>query len=123
MLYSTRRDFFDHNFAKNGKVSYRWIVMDESGELTNVEVSILGQRMVLRSSDDPAHVERVAMLVQRRADELAAGGTAPVQKLALLTALNIADDYLRVLEESREFRRQVVRRSEALLRELDESST
>ncbi len=94
--------------------------MDDPQGITTVEVSILGQRMVLRSSDDPRHLERVAALVKRRADELSARGSVPIQKLALLTALNIADDYLRAMDESREFRRQVSAKSKAMLRELGE---
>ena len=39
--------------------------------------------------------------------------------LAVLAALNIADDYFRALEETRELKRQVALKSRALLRELD----
>ncbi len=84
-----------------------------------MEVVILGQRMVLKSNDDPKHLERVASFVKRKVDELSAQSTAPVQKLALLTALNLADDYLRAVDASREFKRQVAAKSKALLHELD----
>lgn len=84
-----------------------------------MEVVLLGQRMVLKSDDDPKHLERVASFVKRKVDELSAQSTAPVQKLALLTALNIADDYLRAVDEAREFKRQVAAKSKALLIELD----
>lgn len=86
---------------------------------STVEVSILGQRMVLKADADPRHLERVASFVKRKVDELGAQSTAPVQKLALLVALNIADDYLRVIDESREFRREVAAKSKALLNELE----
>mgnify|MGYP001804512025 CR=1 FL=1 len=86
----------------------------------SVEVTILGQRMMLKSDDDSKHLERVATYVKRKVDELSAQSTAPVQKLALLTALNIADDYLRTIDESREFKRLVAAKSKSLLHELEE---
>lgn len=84
-----------------------------------MEVSLLGQRMTLRSDDDPRHLERVASLVKRKIDELGAQSTVPVQKLALLAALNLADDYLRTVDASRDFKREVLTRSQVLLSELE----
>jgi len=85
-----------------------------------VEVQILGQRMLLKSDEDPRHVERLASYVKRKVDEVAAHGPIASSKLAVLAALNIADDYFRALEESRAFKREVASRSRALLDELEE---
>lgn len=85
----------------------------------SVEVQLLGQRMVLKADDDPRHVERLASYVGRKVDEVSAGGPISSSKLALLAALNIADDYFRALEEARELKRQVAAKSRALLYELD----
>ena len=41
----------------------------------SVEVQILGQRMLLKSDDDPRHVERLANYVKRKIDEV---GLQPV---------------------------------------------
>ncbi|MEO1174300.1 MAG: cell division protein ZapA, partial [Myxococcota bacterium] len=68
---------------------------------------------------DPRHLERVTSFVKRKVDELAAQSTAPVQKLAILAAINIAEDYLRAIDDSREFRREVAAKSKALLNELE----
>ena len=84
-----------------------------------VEVSILGQRMLLKANDDPRHLERLASFVNRKIDEVAAHGPISTQKLAVLAALNIADDYFRSLDESREFKRQVASKSRTLLAELE----
>lgn len=86
---------------------------------STVEVTILGQRMVLKADDDPKHVERLASYVKRKIDEVAAVGPVSSSKVAVLAALNIADDYFRSLEESREFKRQVAAKSRAMLSELD----
>src|SRR5687768_719826 len=85
----------------------------------SVEVEILGQRMVLKAEDDPRHVERLASYVKRKVDELSAHGPVSSAKLAVLAALNIADDYFRALDEAREFKRQVAQRSRAMLSELE----
>lgn len=84
-----------------------------------VDVQILGQRMTLKSHDDPRRVERLAAYVQRKVDEVSAHGAATGTKLAVLAALNIADDYFRALDEAREFKRLVNEKSRAMLAELD----
>ena len=84
-----------------------------------VEVQILGQRMMLKADQDPRHVERLASYVKRKVDEVSAHGPVSSSKLAILAALNIADDYFRVLEESREFRHQVASKSRAILSDID----
>jgi len=91
----------------------------KSSEKRNVEVQILGQRMVLKTTDDPRHVERLASYVKRKVDEASAHGPISSPKLAVLAALNIADDYFRAMDEAREFKRQVATKSRSLLGELD----
>lgn len=93
---------------------------DHAKKKSHVEVQILGQRMLLRSDDDPRHVERLASYVKRKVDEVSTSGSVASPKLALLAALNIADDYFRALEEARELKRQVALKSRALLDDLDE---
>lgn len=85
----------------------------------SVEIQILGQRLVLKADDDPRHVERLASFVNRKIDEISAHGPISSSKLAVLAALNIADDYFRVLDETRELKRQVAQKSRALLSDLD----
>lgn len=89
------------------------------GENRTIEVQILGQRMVLKANDDPRHVERLASYVKRKVDEASAHGPISSAKLALLAALNIADDYFRAMDEAREFKRQVATKSRAMLVDLD----
>jgi cell division protein ZapA len=88
----------------------------------SIEVQILGQRMMVRCDDDPHHVERLASYVKRKVDEVAARGPITGTKIALLAALNIADDYFRALEAARELKRQVAAKSRALLADLERPS-
>lgn len=85
----------------------------------SVEIQILGQRMVLRADEDPRHLERLASYVNRKVDELSAQGPVSPNKLAVLAALNIADDYFRALDEAREFKQKVAQKSRAMLHDLD----
>ena len=85
----------------------------------NVEVTILGQRMVLKADEDPRHIERLASYVNRKIDEVSSGGAVASTKLAILASLNVANDYFQALDELREFKRQVAAKSRSLLAELD----
>jgi cell division protein ZapA len=84
-----------------------------------VEVQILGQRMMLKAEGDPQRIERLAAYVRRKVDEVASHGPISSQKLAILAALNIADEYFRAIDEMRELKRQVAVKSRALLNDLD----
>src|SRR5437667_52876 len=85
----------------------------------NIEVQILGQRMLLKADGDPRYIERLASYVKRKVDEVSAHGPISNSKLALLAAINIADDYFRAIDEAREFRRQVAAKSRAMLADLE----
>jgi cell division protein ZapA len=87
-----------------------------------VEVQILGQRLMLKPGDDPRHIERLVGYVKRKIDELSASGPISSVKLAVLVALNIADDYFRALDETRELKRQVAQQSRVLLHDLERHS-
>ena len=59
-------------------------------------VTIFGRTYSLRGEGDPAHLSQLAGEVDRRMREIAnATGTADTLKVAILTALNIADENLR----------------------------
>jgi cell division protein ZapA len=58
-------------------------------------VTIFGRTYHLRGSEDPAYLEKLAAVVDRKMREVADGsGTADTLKVAILASLNIADDYL-----------------------------
>lgn len=58
-------------------------------------VTIYGQTYHLRGSDEPGYLVDLASFVDRRMREVVeATGTADSQRVAILAALNIADDYL-----------------------------
>ena len=85
-----------------------------------VTVEIHGQQYPIRSSLDPAEVAELAAYVDEKmrlaARESPAGDTL---KLAVLAALNIADEYFRLLDDERRQSDQVANRAAALERVLD----
>ncbi len=62
-----------------------------------VEVKILGQKITLRSDDEEGHIRKVAEYVDEKMHEVSKS-TSPRGKysVAMLVALNIADEYHRL---------------------------
>jgi cell division protein ZapA len=92
--------------------------MDQSSRVVNVEIH--GQLYPIRSGLDPAYVAELARLVDEKMQlasrETPAGDTL---KLAVLAALNIADECLRARDEGRRHHDNVAHRAEELERMLD----
>ncbi|SRR6266542_4704087 len=85
-----------------------------------VTVEIHGQQYPIRSGLDPKYVADLAAYVDEKmrlaSRETPAGDTL---KLAVLAALNIADEYFRAVDQEREHHQQVADRAEELERMLD----
>jgi cell division protein ZapA len=59
-----------------------------------IQVEIYGQRYSLRGSDDPSYVEKLARHVDKRMKEISEHSpTVDSLKVAVLAAVNIADEY------------------------------
>ena len=85
-----------------------------------VSVEIFGQRYPIRSALDADYVTRLASYVDAKIR--AAGTSAPSgdpQRLAVLAALNIADELFRTRENARAQDGTIVARTEELERLLD----
>jgi cell division protein ZapA len=82
----------------------------------SVEVTIAGQRYVLKSEGDDDHLRTLASYVSAKLEELRGVARAlPPERLAILAALNLADELLRERAASRRLRAEVRKRTEALL--------
>ena len=92
--------------------------MDPASRVVNVEVH--GQEYPIRSGLDPAYVAELAAYVDEKmrlaSRETPVGDTL---KIAVLAALNIADECFRAREEGRRHQDTVSHRAEALERMLD----
>ncbi len=92
--------------------------MDQSSRVVNVEIH--GQLYPIRSGLDPAYVADLAAFVDEKMQlasrETPAGDTL---KLAVLAALNIADECFRARDEGRRHHDDVAHRAGELERMLD----
>lgn len=81
-----------------------------------VRVEILGRELALKSEEREERVKEIAGFVDGKIRE-AAGRTpmVPTLNLAILAAMNIADDYLRL----RELNRSIEVKSERLIEMID----
>jgi len=91
---------------------------DEPSRVVHVEIH--GQQYPIRSGLDPAYVTELAAYVDQKmrvaSRETTAGDTL---KIAVLAALNIADECFRVQAAERDRRDTIASRAEALERMLD----
>lgn len=66
-----------------------------------IKLEIMGTHLQLRGGDDPDAVLKAGALVKEQVDELAAQApTAPSLQIALLVAINLADELLQSSRES-----------------------
>ncbi len=70
-------------------------------------VRIAGKDYTISSYDDEAYVQRVAIYVDRRMEELNAATKLPSAQLAVLTAMNVTDDMLKAHDEIRRLRAEI----------------
>ncbi len=72
-----------------------------TAEKQTVRVTIFGSEYVLRGDSPPEHMQRVASLVDQKMQEINKSGAVKSNlKLAILTALNIADEYYRYRDQA-----------------------
>ncbi len=89
-------------------------------EVNRVEVEILGQKYVVRSSASPEYVRELASYVEGRAAEIRGGGAGQDSlRLLALAALYIADELFRLRDERSEADRAAGARLDALRGLLD----
>ena len=84
------------------------------------EVEILGERYVLRASDSPDYLQRVAEYVDGKFQEVAKGSPALVPaKVAVLASLNIADELFKQNEAVRRQEDELLTRIDGLVQLLE----
>jgi cell division protein ZapA len=82
----------------------------------SVTVVVAGLKFQLKTEADEAYVAALARLVNERVDEAKLSArTAPTHQIALLAALNLADELLRTRREAKAFKAKVREKSRTLL--------
>ena len=93
---------------------------DADAASTRIVVDIMGQQYAIRSSLDPAHVDRLVAYVQQKMRTVAAKAPhGDLVRVATLAAINIADDYFRCREERTGGERAIQDRTETIEALLD----
>lgn len=85
-----------------------------------VEVIILGQKFVVKSDSDEAYVQNVANFVDQKMNDILQK-TKSVSNLnvAILTALNIADELFKKNAEKTKPNQEVIKKIESLIEFID----
>jgi cell division protein ZapA len=87
------------------------------------QVQIFGQVYTLRTRDDAERVQRVAARVDQKMNEVAdRGAGADSYRVAVLAALELADELVRVEEDARALRGRVAEKSRRIESILDDAS-
>jgi len=84
-----------------------------------VQVKILGREYSLLSQQSADQVQKVADFVEERIAETAAGRSVDTQDLTVLTLLNLAGQYLQLLEGEHQQRQQLKERLQQLVAKLE----
>lgn len=72
-----------------------------------VSVTVAGRSYTLSSNDNPAYVEKVAAYVDAQVRELQDATHASALDVAIMTAMNIADNYYHAAASNEDLRRQL----------------
>lgn len=90
-------------------------------EPRDVTVSIYGHRYTLRSDSDPEAVQALAADIDARMREAASsGGVASADRIAVLVALNLADELVRERDARHRDREALAARAGRILTILDD---
>lgn len=81
----------------------------------SVQVEIAGQSLTIKSDEGPDYVQQLADYVDEKIREIGGGRSSyNLQRVALLVAIQLADELLREKDLHRQYRDAVERKVEAL---------
>ncbi len=85
----------------------------------SVKVLVAGQQFAIRTDAKPQYVKELASFVSNKIEEVRQSGrTVSTQSLALLAAMNIADELHQLKDNQNQLKRQVRERTNNILRSL-----
>jgi cell division protein ZapA (FtsZ GTPase activity inhibitor) len=83
----------------------------------STEVKILGKTYTVRSEFDPSFTTKTADFVDSKMRELTGkAGLAPTEKIAVLTAMNLAGELLRVKKRESALREELKSKTKKLIK-------
>ncbi len=92
----------------------------ESGKERLVEIKVFGQTYTVKTDAEEEHIQAVAQYVNAKMEEvLKKTRSVSTLSVAILTALNIADDLLKEKEQRRALLQEVDKKSKDLVRQIE----
>ena len=89
----------------------------------SVTVEVAGLKFQLKTDADEAYVKSLARYVTEKMDEARnSARTAPTQHIALLAALNVADELFQSKRDAKQFRQKVREKSRSILEILEKEA-
>jgi cell division protein ZapA len=90
------------------------------GKERTVEIKVFGQTYTVKSDAEEGHIQEVARYVNEKMDEvLKKTRSVSTLNVAILTALNLADDLLKEKENRMKMFREIEMRSKDLAEKID----
>lgn len=81
---------------------------DKKGEVTRVNVKIFGEDYVVKGTEDPEYIQMLAAYVDRKMQSISQRmPNLPATKVAVLAALNLADELSKLQEDYDELVRKL----------------
>lgn len=77
-------------------------------EKTKTTVRICGRDYTITGTDSEEHIKRVAVFVDRKMEELLFATRMPQPMVAVLTAVNIANDLIKAQDENTRLRKELL---------------
>jgi cell division protein ZapA len=85
----------------------------------DVEVTVLGRKITLRSDGDEDYIREVAQYVDEKMDDAQESTKSSTLNVAILAAMNIAHDYFKVVGENKRAFAQVEQQCVDLINYID----
>ena len=85
-----------------------------------VRIEILGREYFIKSNEGEERIREIAEYVNRKIKEISEGGKiVSTLNIAILVALNIADDYFRMIEDQEKMKNDVVSKTKQIVHLID----
>ncbi len=81
-----------------------------------VRIEILGREYFIKSDEGEERVKEIAEYVNRKIKEIGdSSKTVSTLNVAILAALNIAEDYFRIVENQKQFEKNIARKTSQIV--------
>jgi cell division protein ZapA len=85
-----------------------------------VRIEILGREYFIKSDEGEERVKEIAEYVNRKIKEISdTSKTVSTLNVAILAALNIAEDYFRIMENQKQFEKDIARKTNQIVDMID----